>query len=166
MDKRKLAHARLKELLHYDPKTGLFTWLDVSPNRYAKNGHRAGTVHPSGYLVISINCQRYYGSNLAWFYMTGHWPKAEIDHKNRNRGDDRFSNLREATAQQNGFNKVRQNTSGVPNVTVFKDRTKKYKVTFWVGKRSMSYGYFYTLAEAKATRDRIAKQLHGKFHAT
>jgi len=50
----KLTQIRLKELLHYDPDTGLFTWL-----RPGWKGVIAGTHHPSGYIHIRVDNKPY-----------------------------------------------------------------------------------------------------------
>ena len=65
-----LAQKELKELLHYDPETGIFTWL-VSPSSKVKAGSIAGHVHLNGYRYIQVNCKRYLSHRLAWLYMTG-----------------------------------------------------------------------------------------------
>ena len=52
----------------------------------------------------------------------------KVDHKNRNKFDNRFRNLRKATCSQNGANRTKQvnNTSGFKGVTWDKSR-KKWK---------------------------------------
>ena len=64
---------RLKELLHYDPETGLFTRLITTSSR-ARAGMVAGSLHGEGYLSIRIDGRLYLVHRLAVFYMTGRWP--------------------------------------------------------------------------------------------
>lgn len=45
--------------------------------------------------------------------MTGVWP-TQVDHKNRDRSDNRWDNLREATVSQNSGNSVRPSAQGLP----------------------------------------------------
>ncbi len=107
---------RLKKLLTYDQKTGVFRWRE-SP-RPGWVGKVAGNVNGNGYRYIKINGVLHRASRLAFLYMTGHWPKDMVDHINRVRDDDRWSNLREATRGLNTANSKRRsdNTSGVSGV--------------------------------------------------
>lgn len=68
-----LTHERLKELLHYNPGTGVFTWLSHRSSR-VRAGDVAGTVKPSGRRVIVIDKRDYFASRLAWFYVNATWP--------------------------------------------------------------------------------------------
>lgn len=106
-----LTHENLLQILHYDPETGFFTWKyrhDMAKEwntRYA--GTQAGYLDPSrGYYRIKINRKFYKSHRLAWLYMTGEWPKDQIDHINRNKPDNRFENLREASQSQNNQNQA------------------------------------------------------------
>ncbi len=106
---------RLKELLSYDPETGIFVWAKLSGRR-ARIGDRAGSFNLSlGYRVIGIDGERHYEHRLAWLYMTGEWPSEDLDHENCDKSDNRFSNLREATDSQNLANVANwaHNTSGL-----------------------------------------------------
>ena len=95
-----------KDKLIYNPENGLFTWK-VSCGR-KRTGDRAGCPSGNGYIAIKIDGKRYLAHRLAWLYMTGEWPKDQIDHRNRSRGDNRWNNLREATASQNQANSKRR----------------------------------------------------------
>jgi HNH endonuclease len=89
----KLTAERLRERLHYDAETGVFTRRVGSSN--ARAGDVAGSVHSTGYVRISIDGGKYTAHCLAWFYVHGVWPSDQIDHINRNRSDNRIANLRE-----------------------------------------------------------------------
>ena len=87
-------------LLKYDPETGVFTWLaDRAHNALA--GCIAGSRLSSGYCQIKVGGPLFYTHRLAFLYMTGRWPSAEIDHIDHNRGNNAWGNLREATRSQN-----------------------------------------------------------------
>src|ERR1700730_8886015 len=104
--------ARLRELLHYDPQTVVFTRLMRTSNQ--KGGDIAGSARADGYLQISIEGQRFYAHRLAWLYMTDEWPEAKIDHVNGHTDENRSGLRREATRAENGCNRdlPRNNTSG------------------------------------------------------
>ena len=93
----------LRQIMHYDPETGIFTWK-VQKGRRVKPGDRSGCPDSLGYLMIIIDRHAYKAHRLAWLYMTGEWPQ-EIDHINCDRSDNRWANLRLATRSQNGANR-------------------------------------------------------------
>lgn len=108
----KLTQQRLKELIYYDPETGIFTRL--------KNGKIIrGVNETTGYQHVHVNGKYYAASRLAWFYMEGYWPENEIDHKNRIRDDNRWINLRHVSRSCNVRNSSisRRNTSGITGVS-------------------------------------------------
>jgi hypothetical protein len=119
-----LTQARLRELLHYDPGTGVFT-SQTKRGRF-RAGTVMGTLNRSGRIHLHIDNKKYFAHRLAWLYTTGNWPLHEIDHINGVPTDNRISNLREATAKQNGENrgKQRNNTSGYKGVTWSKKSQK------------------------------------------
>jgi hypothetical protein len=112
-----LTQARLRELLDYDPDTGIFT-SRTKRGRF-RAGTTVGTLNYSGRIHIHVDHKKYLAHRLAWLYVTGEWPLREIDHINGVPTDNRISNLREATTKQNAENrdKQRNNTSGYKGVT-------------------------------------------------
>ena len=82
-----ITQERLKELVRYDPETGLFT--SIKKRRGCKLGSILGTsIGKAEYLVMHLDYQLYYAHRLAWFYMTGEWPDPEVDHENGRRTDN------------------------------------------------------------------------------
>ncbi|MGE9266430.1 hypothetical protein ACQKHB_23175, partial [Escherichia coli] len=65
-----ITYSRLRQLLHYDPETGIFTRL-ITTHAKAKVGDVAGWTKPNGYVEISLDSEKHYGHRLAWLYMTG-----------------------------------------------------------------------------------------------
>jgi hypothetical protein len=109
---------RLREVLDYDSKSGLFVWkIKLSDRRPV--GSIAGGKTKCGYTAIRIDGSSYLAHRLAWLYIRGVWPVNQIDHCNGNRLDNQIENLREATPSQNSQNEHairRNNTSGEPGV--------------------------------------------------
>jgi hypothetical protein len=82
----------LKQLFHYDPDTGEFTWKMPNSPRM-KAGDRAGTVYPSGQRVIGIDGQTYLEARLVWMWAHGSWPNGKLRHINGEVDDNRLANL-------------------------------------------------------------------------
>jgi HNH endonuclease/AP2 domain len=157
-----ITQARLKKLLRYNPKTGEFFWRVVRGKRTDLVGRCTGCPDRQGYLVIRIDDKLYRAHRLAWLYVYGKFPNRQLDHKNRNRADNRILNLRESTQGQNvGNAKIhRDNKSGLKGVTRIKNS--------WVAQIGKNYknihlGCFRTPEAAHAAYCAAAKKLHGKF---
>lgn len=154
-----LTQERLKELLRYDSETGVFTWLRTLSNR-ALVGSVAGCLHPHGYHVIRLEGRLYKRSRLAWLYVNGVWPEPLVDHINRVRGDDRISNLREATVSENAQNKrPAKNMSGIRGVTLCKV-TGRWQAYIGTPGKHHHLGYFTLKEEAAAAYVAAATRLH------
>ena len=97
-----LTQAELQYKLHYDQDTGIFTWINCGCNKF--NGKIAGHSNNRGYLNIQFNSKLYLNHQLAWMYVYGYIPKY-IDHINGDKHDNRITNLREVTNQQNCLNR-------------------------------------------------------------
>ena len=146
-----LTQDRLKELLNYDPETGVFT---------RKCGKVAGTQRPDGYRKITIDRVQHYSHRLAWLYMTGELTN-DVDHKDRDPSNNQFSNLRVVTKSQNQHNRVKQcnNTSGYKGVIYFK-RTGRWRANIWVNDENHYLGYFDTAEEASIAYQNAAMLFH------
>ena len=153
---------RLRELLDYDPETGVFT------RKVARRGHRigsvAGTLDRSGYRTITVDRAHYCAHRLAWLHVNGRWPPGMISHKNDLRDDNRIANLREATSPQSarGKSRPRTNTSGFKGAT-WLPRKRKWQSEITVNGRSIWLGLFHTAEEAHAAYCAAAIEHHGKF---
>lgn len=96
----------LQHVLDYDPATGIWRWRNPLSRSKMKSGDIAGRITTHGRRQIRIASGFYYASRLAWLYMTGEWPKNQIDHINQVRDDDRWENPREANQSQNSYNRA------------------------------------------------------------
>ena len=152
-----LSQVKLRELLHYDPETGVWTWLNPLPRSRVKPGDIAGRIMDNGRRQIRIASGFYYSSRLAWLYMTSEWPINQVDHENRNRSDDRWENLREATQSQNSFN--RDWCEGNGSLRGLQPHGNKWRVD--IG--GMYLGLFEDVRDAEAIRDLALWYRAGRF---
>lgn len=160
MTKNILTQEELKKFSTYNPFTGVFT--KIQPYN---GSSKMGSYNSNGYLLSMVNGIRYPNHRLAWLYMTGEWPKENIDHINGIRSDNRFINLREASKSQNCQNCVirKDNTTKYKGVTYFKNN-KKYGAQICVNGKNRYLGLFNTALEASEAYINEAKILHKEFH--
>ncbi|HEE9786221.1 TPA: HNH endonuclease [Enterobacter soli] len=155
----------LKELLHYNPETGIFTWAKSIGQR-AQVGRTAGTRTPSGYIKISLSRKLYSARRLAWLYMTGSWPENEIDHVDNNLSNNVFSNLRAATKSQNAQNRGnRRGTKSRYKGVRFDSQRNKWVACIWLHslKKEKRIGFFSSEEEAAKAYRAEAEVLHGEY---
>ena len=159
---KKLTQEELKENIHYEPNTGLFTRLKVKSNRI-KVGDIAGYINKLGYRIIRINGKSYSAHRLAFLYMDGAFPPNDTDHINHLRADNRFVNLRQVTQVENGRNKSMQsnNKSGFTGVYWHK-RASKWVAKIYLNGKDKHLGCFTDIDDAIEARKR-ANVEHG-FH--
>lgn len=119
----------LKEYFFYDQVIGIFLRKKPVAN-CSKVGEVAGHINKKGYIIIKFRQKAYKAHRLAWFYVTGEWPKDQIDHINRDKTDNRFDNLREA-----------DNSLNVHNVGIQKNNTSGYKGVSYDPKLKMFRAY-------------------------
>jgi hypothetical protein len=166
--------SKIKQLLDYNPGTGELRWKQRPLTDFSERGHWktwtkrfadtvAGTIGANGYRAISISGKRYYAHRIAWAIHHGAWPSEQIDHINQQRDDNRMSNLREATNQQNMKNatRLRSNTSGATGVH-WDNRRSKWLAQIKHEGRGRFLGYFANFDEAVAAR-RAAEVKFGFF---
>lgn len=153
---------RLKELFHYNPETGKFTRLTSAGGAHV--GDEPGYMHDHGYRIISIGGVKYRAHRLAWFYMTGEWPKEDVDHRNTIPDDNRWENLREATDAQNlqNIGMPKHNTSGLKGASWREDK-QKWRGSICSNGKWRHLGYFATKEEAHEAYCKAARELNGEF---
>jgi len=146
MAKPNLTAERLRELLHYDRETGIFTWLS-NPGKNALVGRRAGSV-ARGYVILQVDKNHIPAHRAAWFFVYGYWPEHFIDHINGDPADNRISNLREATKRENMQNlkaSFRNNKCGILGVS---KRNNRFRAVININGSVKHIGYFDTPEDA------------------
>jgi hypothetical protein len=154
----------LREILHYDPETGEFRWRERLGYKIHV-GDIAGCLNKvTGYWGIVVGYRTYKAHQLAWLYMTGMCCRPAIDHRDLDRANNRWSNLRRATKSDNSANRrrLRNNTSGFKGVHQDRDSGR------WVARlrkdgRTHYLGRFATPQEAHAAYVAAAREMFGEF---
>lgn len=97
---------RLKELLDYNPTTGVFTWTDALAPGRVKPGDVAGFTDKVGYIRIYIDRKDFPAGRVAWMWYYGEDPgDLEVDHIDRNPSNNSLENLRVVTHLENMSNR-------------------------------------------------------------
>jgi hypothetical protein len=161
------------EALDYDPLTGLFTWRERPPHHFASEqyqkrfnkkyaGKHAGNISSRKYLRVRLQEIEYNLHRLAWIIVHGEPLPPEIDHRDRDRLNNKIANLRAATRDQNRVNvgPLKNNVLGVKGV-VF--RRGKFKARIMINGLRYDLGQFDTLEMAGKAYQDAAIALHGEF---
>lgn len=128
----------IKKHLSYNATTGVLRWKIRQGHR---SKDRAGWRDKHGYWNICFLGYAYKQTHAIWAYKTGRWPRRQVDHKDLNRGNNRWRNLRKATNAQNKHNTTKHRDSRSPYKGVCWDIRHKYWVariclrgkTTWLG---------------------------------
>lgn len=151
----------LLEAFRYEADTGLLWWKVKKANR--KMDRSCGTLNHNGYMYVRFENQLYTLHRIIWKILTGREPM-HIDHVNGCRIDNRCSNLREVTRNENNrsIGLTSANTSGYVGVR-YSQRDKSWMAYIKTEKKRISIGYFKDKREAVEAYNKKAIELHGKF---
>ena len=157
----------VKDNLRYDPETGHFWWIkqNIYGNRDLKCFVGSKT---NGYLLVNVGLPKHKSTLLlhrvAWFLYHGVWPKAQIDHINNVRDDNRIVNLREATQAENNGNRKPQvgGSSKYKGVCWDKERGK-WIVHIQVDHKRIHLGRYHNEEEAALAYNKAALEHFGEF---
>jgi len=155
-----LTSERLREVLHYDPETGVFT----GARRRGKSlpGSVVGGPNKDGYLRISVDEKLYSAHRLAWLYVYGEFPEHDIDHIDGIRNNNRILNLREVTRsenQQNIYNAYKNSKTGFLGVS---QRGNRFQAQIKINGKRMYLGSFSSPEEAHIAYIEAKREFHPK----
>lgn len=156
-----LTQAKLKKILNYNPETGIFIWIAKCARKVVV-GKVAGSLQPTGYNKIRIDKVGHCAHRLAWLYMTGEWPKDQIDHIDGARANNRWANLREATTSINRQNlraAISRSKTGVLGVRQ-SHKSTNFEARLYVDGKTHYIGTFQTIDLAHAAYLKMKRRLH------
>lgn len=153
-----LTPERLREVLHYDPATGDFTWLTPAQGRRV-NG-KAGHVR-RGYLFITVLGHKSIpATHLAWMLTHGHRPNGVIDHINGDTLDNRLANLRDVDPKTNAENQRRPQRDNLTGYLGVSPQKGRYRAQIQHAGRAQYLGMFGTPEEAHEAYLDAKRKLH------
>lgn len=159
----------LNQTFFYESETGKLFWRK-NDNIYSSSMTRvlnkeAGSLCTNGYRKIKFQKKYYLAHRIIWKINTGNDP-LYIDHINKNRSDNKISNLRSVTFLENNQNKKlsHNNKSGFYGVS-FCNRMKKWKSGISLNKKNIHLGYFENKYDAIKSRKK-PKEIYFTIKAT
>ena len=160
---KEISIERIRELFDYDPLTGIVTRRKYLASN-AQVGAIVGSINSDGYLACDVDERSIKVHRLCWAHYYGTWPEEQVDHRDGIRTNNSIANLREATNQQNQFNRgpTKRNKHGLRGVQF---RDGRWVARIRTGDHQIHLGSFKTKEEAAAAYDSRAKELHGEFYA-
>lgn len=147
----------LREILEYQPDTGLFFWKKAPSGRVS--GQKVGGKDRQGYIRIRIDNIKYAAHRLAWMYVYGSFPNNFIDHINGIKDDNRICNLRDVTRSENMQNINKPQGKNIYLGVYSVNKNKKYRAKIEIDGRQIHLGYFPTQENARSAYIE-AKKVH------
>jgi hypothetical protein len=162
---------QLREMLIYDPETGILVWQQRPISHFSSArewkrwnrqyaGRRFG-YRRRGYIVGSINHKHYQAHRIAYKLMTSVDPPAQIDHRDFDRANNRWKNIRPATHAENTRH-VRAHRDATLLKGINKNRLR-WQARISLDRKRLYLGTFKTPQEAHAAYCQAAIRFHGEF---
>lgn len=154
---------RLREVIRYDPCSGELTWLVAMGSR-GKAGRRAGRINNQGYWIVNIDNIVLRAHRIAWALHYGKWPVSIIDHRDRDRLNNKITNLRAASKQENMANSIvrKDSINKIKGVT-YAVHAKKWMARIHHDGKCRYLGYFDSKEEAGMAYMKEAAKIFGEF---
>jgi hypothetical protein len=163
--KIEISQVQLREVLDYNPDTGIFRWK-IKSSKSLSIGETAGCTRADGYVTIQYNAIPYLAHRLAWVYTHGELPSTSIiDHVDGNPSNNKLNNIRVCAPTQNQQNRrVNSNSiSGFKGVSWVEER-QKWKARTWLKRKYYFLGYFDTKEDAIKAHQSFCITYHGEFY--
>ena len=158
-----ITQEEVNRLFFYDKETGIVT-RKISVGGNTMIGDFVGSIpnKRKRYLRTRINGRDYYLHRIIWLYVNGSFPEYSIDHINGDGLDNRISNLRVVTAQENSRNQKLFRTSKTGFCGVYKTKSNKFYATIRMKGKTSWLGVYTTLMEAVDAR--LKANIANNFH--
>jgi hypothetical protein len=123
----------------------------------------AWTIDPRGYVVGRPSGHKNSTTMHRWLMFGTESAQMVVDHRDRNKLNNRRTNLRLCTQSENSKNSKipKNNTSGAKGVSL--DVNGRWRARIWKDMKEIRIGTFGTVEEAKTAYDNAAHKLHGEF---
>lgn len=161
---RPLDCSRVRELFDYNEDTGLLQWKVPTSNR-VNVGDYVTSTHSARYIQVGVDGARRLAHHVIWVFVYGEMPKGDVDHINRNRADNRLSNLRCIDRSENLLNAEHKSQFGHPGV--ISTPSGRFSVGIHIKRVRTYVGTYSTIDEAAAAYATRHVQLYGvksRFH--
>lgn len=158
MSKKDITADRVRELLNYDPETGLLTW------RVNRSKAKAGSVAGIKYkhrIDVGIDGGLYRAHRIIWLFVYGKWPDKTIDHIDGDPHNNRLQNLRDVSNIVNCQNKHRAPISNKSSGLLGVSRNgNKWQAGITVAKKTIHLGRHATAEKAHDAYVHAKRILH------
>lgn len=155
-----LTHAYVLENLTYDEITGAVQWR--LPGKGRKMGVNLGSEKGNGYLTIRLLGVQYLIHRVIWLHKTGAWPDGVIDHKDTNKINNAWLNLRDVTQKVNNQNIVKAQENSKTGILGVRECKGRYHANIGVAGKSRFLGSFGTASEAGAAYQKAKAKYHSE----
>lgn len=151
---------RVRHLFDYDPESGLLTWKN--PKYPAYIGREVGAKGDKGYRIVTVDGRIEYVHRVIWVHAIGDLPET-IDHKNRDKSDNRLANLRAASRSQNNANRPMSKKADLPHGVCRVSYSSTFRASIKVNRKTIHLGSFATADEAANAYQTAAVTHFGEF---